>query len=262
MHQLSEGNMRAEHKGDLRFALRRSINLGDLRKFRDFLSNKGHDVALLRKCEGGIDFSPKRIGGKDLRWGGFSCIGVDATGKSFVNNESTIVSEHVLGLEEWHCDNNIRIRLKQLGVEKFSADEVYDIRVGMVACLGVTDNVIYNRTEKRFVVLPDDKSRDVNMFLEYNLQLEIERWTIALPQLPQITEERLFQCWHCKEDRPAFVFDVDDEAVSNHDSSFYRVLECFVNSTAPCCSDCAYKLTRCDTPVPRNVLPPPKRRKT
>ena len=249
--------MRSQHESDFRFTLTRSILLSDLLAFRDFLISKGHEVAFLKRCKGGIDFSPRQRGGKDLRWHGFIDIGLDAMRQNFVHTPSTIARQYLVGLPEWHRDNNIRINLKELGIDKFSDEERGDIREGMVSCLGVIDNVIFNRTEKRFVVLPDDESRYVDIFLEFVGAKEIRRWTIASTHFPLIVEERLFQCWRCKEDKENYCFDVDEEG-----DSFYTVLECFVNSTAPCCDCCAYQLTRCDAPLPRNILPSPKRRKT
>ena len=240
--------MRTEHESDFRFTLTRSVLLSDLLAFRDFLTSKGHAVALLKRHQGGIDFSPQQCGGKDLRWRGFSGIGVDASRQNFVHNPSTTARKYLVDLPEWHRDNNIGITLKELGIEKFSEDERSDIREGMVSCLGVIDNAIYNRTKKRWRVLQDDESRYVDIFLEYDRKREVRRWTIASPDYPDIDAERLFQCWHCKEDKPDFCFNAEEEA-----QSFYSVLECFVDSAAPCCSCCAYKLTRCHAPLPRNV---------
>ena len=227
-------NMRAEIELVFRFTLTRSILLSDLLTFRDFLVSKGHEVGLLNRHEGGIDFSPQQEGGKDLRWDGFSAIG-------------TIAREYLKGLPEWHRDNNMRIKF--FGFEKFSEDERCDIREGMVKCMGVIDNVIYNRTKERFVVLSEDESRYVDIFLEFDRERELQRWTVASPHDPDTEEERLFQCWRCKEDKAEFQFDVNEES-----NSFYIVLEGFVTSNVPCCLDCAYEVTRCNAPLPRNVL--------
>jgi hypothetical protein len=241
--------MRAEHESEFRFTLTRSILFSDLLALLEFLVSKGHGVALLKPHQGGIDFSPQQRGGKDLRWGGFSDIGLDASGQNFVHNPSTIARHYLMGLPEWHRDNTIGITLKELGIEKFSEDERCDIREGMVKCMGVIDNVIYNRTSWRFVVLSEDDSRDVDIFLEFDRERELQRWTVASPDDPDTEEERLFQCWRCKEDKAEFQFDVNEES-----NSFYIVLEGFVTSNVPCCLDCAYEVTRCNAPLPRNVL--------
>jgi hypothetical protein len=108
--------------------------------------------------------------------------------------------------------------------------------------------VIYNRTKERFVVLSDDESRYVDIFLEYDRERELQRWTVASPLYLDIEEERLFQCWRCKEDKAEFCFDLEEER-----NSFYTLLECFVNSNVPCCDCCADEMTR-GKPLPRNVL--------
>ena len=238
--------MHSQHENDFRFTLTRSILLSDLLAFRDFLISKGHEVALSKPCKGSIDFSPRRRGSKDLRWCGFSDTGVDATCENFVHNPSTIARQYLVGSPEWHRDNSIDIKLRGIGIDKFSEEERRDIREGMVSCLGVIDNVIFNRTENRFVVLPEDESRYVDIFLEF----EIRRWTIASTDFPLELDERLFQCWRCKEDKSKYYFDV----VEVEDPSFYEFLKYFVTSDAPCCNDCAIELTRCDTPLPREVL--------
>jgi hypothetical protein len=241
--------MRGEHESHFRFTLTRSILLSDLLALRDFLISKGHAVALLKRNQGGIDFSPQQRGGKDLRWGDFSAIGLDATGQNFVHNPSTIARHYLMGLPEWHRDNTIGIKLKELGIEKFSEDERCDVREGMMKCMGVIDNVIYNRTKERFVVLSGDDSRYVDIFLEFDRERELQRWTVASPGYPDTEEERLFQCWRCKEDKAEFQFDVDEES-----NSFYIVLDGFVTSNVTCCLDCAYEVTRCNAPLPRTVL--------
>jgi hypothetical protein len=208
------------------------------------LISKGHEVALSKL---GIDFSPRRSGSKDLRWCGFSGTGVDATSENFVHNPSTIARQYLVGSPEWHRDNTMQIDF--FGFEKFSEDERCDIREGMVKCMGVIDNVIYNRTKERFVVLSEDESRYVDIFLEFDRERELQRWTVASPHDPDNEEERLFQCWRCKEDKAEFQFDVDEES-----NSFYIVLEGFVTSNVTCCLDCAYEVTRCNAPLPRNVL--------
>jgi hypothetical protein len=238
--------MYSQHENDVRFTLTRSILLSDLLAFRDFLISKGHEVALSKPCKGGIDFSPRRSGSKDLRWCGFSGTSVDATSENFVQNPSTIARQYLVGSPEWHRDNNIDIKLRGTGVDKFSEEERRDIREGMVSCLGVIDNVIFNRKDNRFVVLPEDESRYVDIFVES----EIRRWTIASTDFPLELDERLFQCWRCKEDKSKYYFDV----VEYEDPSFYEFLQYFVTSDAPCCNDCAIELTRCDTPLPREVL--------
>jgi hypothetical protein len=251
--------MRQQQESDFRFTLTRSILLSDLLAFRDFLISKGHEVALSKRCKraGGLDFSPPQSGGKYLRWCHFSNTGVDATCENFVHNPSTIVHQYLGGSPEWYWTNSISIRLMGIWNDKFSEKERRDIREGMVSCLGVIDNVIFNRTENRFVVLPEDESRYVDIFLEFDGAEEIRRWTIASTRFPLLVEERLFQCWHCKKDKPECSFDVEEV----EDPSFYNVLECFVNSDAPCCCDCATELTRCDTPSPREVLVSQERKK-
>ena len=239
--------MREEDERFFLFKLTRTILLIDLVTFRDFLESKGYEVVFLDRCEGGIDFSPKQAGGKDLRWDAFSAIGRDESGQNFVQHPSTIAREYLEGLPEWHRDNTMRIKF--FGIEKFSEDERCDIREGMVKCMGVIDNVIYNRTKERFVVLSEDESRYVDIFLEFDRERELQRWTVASPHDPDTEEERLFQCWRCKEDKAEFQFDVNEES-----NSFYILLECFVTSNAPCCDGCAYQLTRCNAPLPRNVL--------
>ena len=240
-------NMRAEIELVFRFTLTRSILLSDLLTFRDFLVSKGHEVGLLNRHEGGIDFSSQQEGGKYLRWHGFSAIGRDGSGQNFVHNPSTIAREYLKGLPEWHRDNTMQIDF--FGFEKFSEDERCDIREGMVECMGVIDNVIYNRTKERFVVLSEDESRYVDIFLEFDRERELQRWTVFSPHDPDTEEERLFQCWRCKEDKSEHQFDVNEES-----NSFYIVLEGFVTSNVPCCLDCAYEVTICNAPLPRNVL--------
>ena len=154
-----------------------------------------------------------------------------------------------MGLPEWHRDNTIGIKLKELGIEKFSEDERCDVREGMMKCMGVIDNVIYNRTKERFVVLSGDDSRHVNIFLEFDRERELQRWTVVSPHDPDTEEQRLFQCWRCKEDKSEHQFDVNEES-----NSFYIVLEGFVTSNVTCCLDCAYEVTICNAPLPRNVL--------
>ena len=256
----------SQHENDFRFTLTRSILLSDLLVFRNLLISKGHEVALSKPCKVGIDFSSRRSGSKYLSLCGFSDTGVDATCENLVHDPSTIVRQYVVGSPEWHRDNNIDMKLRGIGIDKFSEEEKRDIREGMVSCLGVIDNVIFNRTENRFFVLPEDESRYVDIFLEF----DIRRWTIASKDWPTQLEERLFQCWRCKEDKPKYFFEVVDYEVSNccclvifsmhgylvyvQDPSFYQFLRFFVTSDAPCCDECAFELTRCDTPLPREVL--------
>ena len=183
--------MRYEDRDSLRFALTRSIRLRDIVAFRDFLRDNGHTVSLLKRAQGGIDFSYKQRGGKDIRWGKFENIGADADGFGFVKSLSTIARKYEEGMPVWHPGNSIGIRLKELGDNLFSEKEKCDIRRGMVSCLGVTDNVIYNRDENRFKVLRSDGARDVDLFLEYDREKEVTTctWTVPCPYYQRCTSD-------------------------------------------------------------------------
>lgn len=241
----------------LRFALTRSIRLRDIVAFCDFLGDSGHDVSLLKRAQGGIDFSYQQSGGKDIRWPKFENVGVDADGCGFVKPLSTIACEYEEGMPLWHPENSIGMRLKELGGNSFSEQEKCDIRRGMVNCLGVTDNVIYNRDENRFKILQTDGARDVDLFVEYDREKEATTWTVPCPNYGDCYEERLFKCWRCAVYRKEFEFEPRSDG-----NGFYSVLEDYVNSYVTCCDVCVRVLTMCRAPPPGTSILPPKRRKT
>ena len=246
--------MRYEDRDSLRFALTRSIRLRDIVAFRDFLRDNGHKVSLLKRAQGGIDFSYKQRGGKDIRWGKFENIGADADGFGFVKSLSTIARKYEEGMPVWHPENSIGIRLKGLGDNFFSEKEKSDIRRGMVSCLGVTDNAIYNREENRFKILRSDGARAVDLFLEYDREKEVTTWTVQCPDYRDCYDERLFKCWRCEAYHKEFEF--EPRSAGN---GFYSLLEDYVRSYVACCTDCVRGLTMCRAPTPCTGRLPLKR---
>ena len=99
--------MRSEDPGSLRFALTRSVTLRNIVELRDFLRDNGNTVSLLKRAQGGMDFSFQQSGGKDIRWPQrFINIGV-ADECEFVKPLSTIACEYEQGMPLWHPENSI-----------------------------------------------------------------------------------------------------------------------------------------------------------
>ena len=255
-------NMRYEDLGSLRFALTRSVTLRNIVELRDFLRDSGHNVSLLKRAQGGVDFSSQQSGGKDIRWPRrFENIGIAigvADEYEFVKPLSTIACEYEQGMPSWHPENSIEVRMKELGGKSFSEKEKCDFCRGMVNCLGVMDSEIYNRSEHRFKILESDKRREVNLFLEYDGEKETRTWTIQCPDYEDCHDERLFKCWRCQLYQKEWEFDSERIEISHE--RFYAVLETYVNSYVTCCTSCVRDLTMCKAPAPHDDMPAPKRR--
>ena len=89
-------------------------------------------MSLLKRAQGGIDFSFEQSGGKDIRWPQrFKNIGV-ADECEFVKPLSTIACEYEQGMPLWHPENSIGVRMKGLGGKSFSEKEKNDFCRGML----------------------------------------------------------------------------------------------------------------------------------
>jgi hypothetical protein len=256
--------MRSEDPGSLRFALTRSVTLFNIVELRDFLRDSGNTVSLLKRAQSGVDFSFQQSGGKDIRWPcrRFENIEVAiGVADEFVKPLSTIDCEYEQGMPLWHPENSIEVRMKELGGKSFSEKEKRDFCSGMVNCLGVINNEIYNRSDHRFKILESDEKIKVNLFLEYDAEKEIRTWTIQCPDYADCDDERerLFKCWRCGLYKKEGEFHY--EQIENTRNRFYAVLETYVNSHVTCCTSCVWELTMCKAPVPYDDHPPLKRRK-
>lgn len=113
----------------------------------------------------------------------------------------------------------------------FSDDELRAIRADIVAAFGVVENVIKNEHRG---ILPSDTAADIRLFLYYDRDNAIKKWTKPNPRWPNIENERLFKCWKCSGFRPYFSFPLD---------TFDDLLEFYEFKRVPCCRKCQDELT-------------------
>jgi hypothetical protein len=115
----------------------------------------------------------------------------------------------------------------------FAAEELLAIRAGIVAAFDAVENVIENEGRG---ILPTDSKEHARLFLHFDRDDAIEKWSMPSPRWPEVEGERLFKCWrcHCYGDSS----DYETEAWT-HTTAFDRLLGRYeLRGTLPCCATC------------------------
>ena len=186
----------------LKFAKTRELTLGDVIRLRDGLLAKGYDVTLLDRCEGGIDFRNDVGSHKDLRFSGLEGIGVsghlDTATLQFAVPLQTVISKFVTSSPPAFEGNELRLKL----TNNFSLREIRDVQDCVESSFGAIPDVINNRRFEDWsaaLISKDDSADAVNIYLGFNLQSAISKWTTLAPRPAHDEEEaHLFKCWKCK----------------------------------------------------------------
>ena len=219
------------------------------------LVSRGYNVSLLRRCEGGIDFSnaanhesSTRISAvrKDLRFAGTKRILGDLLNHSTLTwKEGTRMDTVVLSFNGnkpcYDSTNQLIVNLSY----GFSTSECKDVLTCLLKCFHLYPDSIFNRARLERIapqILSADTSHEVNIFLGYNSDEATTTWTIPSPD-PWL--ERLFPCWKCKgySEYYNFMHSRASHDGSRGETTFYGLLGLFVHRQFPCCQSCYRDLT-------------------
>jgi hypothetical protein len=256
----------------------RELALKDMLVLRDGLLAKGYDVTLLDRCEGGIDFGGNTGLEKDLRFTrGLKDIGagghyLDPETLQFAAPLETVIAQFASSSPPFCESNELRLKLKS----GFSRKEIGDVQECVERVFGAVPDVIYNRRFDDCSVVRtsnDDSPDNVNIYLGFDLEKAVGRWTTPRPEWPNIRVERLFKCWNCKSRKPCSSF---SHAKASHfdeydlkfgcdewgDTTFFGLLGRFhLGHEYPCCDICYSKLTHTSKLALVCIDPPPPKRR-
>jgi hypothetical protein len=225
------------------FLKRNPIKLAYVNEFEAHLQSTGYNLVPQPEIRGGsgtdVDRRDMRIyledtptGKKFLQWRGFSKIG--QKGRWYTEDLTWCAHE-----------NKITIILGTDGNTKFSDEERLDILKWIETFLKVSEIVIENRQIGGSTLLPSDTENNINAFLGFVYKEAIRRWTKEpeysdLDQVEDQVEDRLFECWKCKQlcDCTEFQSKHSDER-----QMFFQLLSAYVLGELPCCTACVRELT-------------------
>jgi hypothetical protein len=187
---------------------------------------------------------------------GMECTGshfnVDSDTFEFTAPLDTIVARCVSS-KPFLANNELHLHSKG----EFSHEEREDIIECAQRCFDALPDVIYNRRfkdESIARILEDDSAEIVNIYLGFDLEVALLRWTTASPRWGNTMIERLFKCWNCSAQHPYFSFShcrashFDDIDYSHgckdwNDTTFFGLLGRFhLGHEYPCCDQCYKKI--------------------
>lgn len=185
----------------LHFARGRTICFKDFATLKGLLKARGYDVAALNRHGGGIAFlaNGKDVG-KDIRFRNYHQRHElpRAVDGEFSGDLSKIWIKAIQPI--WDDDNRFYVDTRG----DFTPQELLNIRADIVTALGAVENVI--ATENRGI-LPSDSVEVIRLFLGFDRDEAIKKWTIPHPEWSE-ESERLFKCWKCMTPLPTYYFDL------------------------------------------------------
>ena len=209
----------------LYFALTRDVALGDVVHLRDLLLARGHDVRLLERVEGGIEFG----GCRSIRWqtldAGDSVVVTPAG--TFKAALDTVIIRHVPEAAYWDDLNQFAVEV----CGAFTAAELADVCDGLGQCLGLLENTIHNRGgSEADETVPEV---DANIFAGFAFMQAVRAFTTPQPLWPDAVTVRLFECWRCGAAMPHSRY-----ATYRGRPTFCGLLRQYVMGDNPCCVVC------------------------
>ena len=215
----------------LYFSLQRKVTGSDFNRLLSLLKERGHDVAPLKRCEGGICFlvDGKDVG-KDIRFSARGWTPLTHTDGAFTND---VWGPDEYTAPEWKSENRLCVQNLDRGpLSALTSSEIADVRADVVTALGVAENTI--ETENRGIEASDTPEL-VRRFLNFDRAEAVAAWTIPSEEWPGAEKERLFKCWNCNTRLPEFYFTLDSV---EHTTSFECVLARYAFKSPPWCDHC------------------------
>jgi hypothetical protein len=209
------------------FAATRDITGADFASLVESLKARGYDV---EPFYAGVRWRDAACR-KDLRFACGSASGfvvpVRRIGDVYEFENDKVAFEHATPV--W-CEAN---GFKSYAQGEFTPDELLAIRHDMATTFGAVENIIENEGRG---ILPTDSNEAIRLFLYFDRNEAIEKWSIPSPSFPGAEDERLFKCWKCNCYNPSC--DYENEGWY-HVTAFDRLLGRYeLKGTLPCCDEC------------------------
>jgi hypothetical protein len=208
------------------FAATRDVTGADISSLMLALKARGYDVEPFYE---GVRWRDA-VGRKDLRFacssGGGLWVPVRQIGDVYEFESDAVAFEHTTPV--W-CEDN---EFHPYAVGEFTQDELLAIRHDMATTFGAVENIIENEGRG---ILPTDSNDHVRLFLHFDRNEAIEKWSMPSPRFPDAEDERLFKCWKCNCYNPSWDYEKDGWGCT----AFEHLLGRYeLQGALPCCDEC------------------------